>query len=104
MGLLFGFREGSLAELAAAVGSAAGIHFALHDSLYRGGDYYRHESDGEQVFLQNNVDALAEGRPVEEEFPDFPFLLYVSGKTPKDVWESRLATVVFPAVLLRSTL
>ncbi|HLK65305.1 MAG TPA: hypothetical protein VKU19_17820 [Bryobacteraceae bacterium] len=102
MGLLFGFRRGSLPELAAQIEAAAGVRFALHDSLFHGGDYYRFESDGEQLILQRNNDGGGPDEPAEESFAEFPFLLYVNSSLPSEKWALCLSAEPLSAVLLRS--
>ena len=101
MALVFGIRQGSLPELAAAIESAAGIRFSLHDSLFPGGDYYRFDSDAELVFLQTNNDGGPPDESAEEDFPDFPFLVYVYSSIPDDVWIGRLCAEPISAIFLR---
>jgi hypothetical protein len=75
--LLIGFREADIRRIALAVERALDIKFVLHDSLWRGGDYYRCEDSEGSFILQRNNDGGPPGESAEIEFPDSPVLLYV---------------------------
>ena len=76
MGLLYGFAEGSLGELAVEIERAFDIQFELHESDMRGGDYDRHETGSELIILQCNRD---NGDIAEEDSATMPFLLIIEG-------------------------
>jgi hypothetical protein len=77
MQLLFGFKDHPIEALKSAVSIALGITLELHDSLWRGGDYYGYEHGAESIFLERNNDGGQPEEPAEEDFPDYPVLLYV---------------------------
>jgi hypothetical protein len=79
---LYGAQVGSLAELVAELEKVLGVEFVLRDSMYRGGDYYRHDGCGGDVLLQRNLED-DEGYLAEPTFPQYPILLYVSGASER---------------------
>lgn len=55
-----------------------GVFLEERESSYQGGIYYAWgRSDSEHYVLRVNVDPFDEG-PVEQDFPEFPVLLYVN--------------------------
>jgi hypothetical protein len=74
---VYEFSEGALPQLAAMIERSLGIRFELHESDMRGGEYYLHQTDAEQIILQLNRD---NGDTAEEDFADVPVLLYIEGK------------------------
>ncbi len=75
---LYGFPSDNIVELAERVGDILGITFSLHNSLHRGGDYYRHGFlPGEELILQPNREE--DGGPIETDFRQYPTLLFVEG-------------------------
>jgi hypothetical protein len=100
--LLYGFENGSLDVLAHEVERCFGVHLQLHDSLWRGGDYYRYDSTSEILILQVNSDGAASNEPAEEAFPGYRFLLYVeTTRTQQDISECTKGCTV-QAHLLRA--
>ncbi len=86
---VYGFANFDLEAARAAVKLAFGVRLVLHDSLYRGGDYYllRFRAFEEIVLhLQTNVDLLhapgdlPEEQWAEPEFPHIRTLLYVEAE------------------------
>ena len=62
------------------------IAFAMHDSAWRGGDYFMATgSDGETYILQRNV--IANSEPAVEEFRDIDTILHVE-------WTNRSAELL----------
>src|SRR6185437_14899844 len=75
--MLFGFLDGSPATAADEVSHSLGIAFVLHDSLWRGGDYYLYQSGSEEIIIQRNNDGGSPDEPAEVSFPEYPVLMYV---------------------------
>ncbi len=74
---LYGLISSDLEKLAQDLGQILGVTFSLHESSYRGGDYYRSGMPGQEEFiLQSNYDQI-EDEVVEPEFPTYAALLYV---------------------------
>lgn len=77
--IVFGIRESDLGTARRTVETALAIEMVLHDSLYRGGDYYRstrtHRGATETFVLQRNFDILDE-EVAEPEYAQFALLLY----------------------------
>lgn len=87
----FGWRHITLEVVARQVSAALGVPLELHDSSFRGGDYYRWDgTHGEELILQSNV-LDADGIPDVEEFPDHSVLLYAT-ELPTE-WLEQLAAV-----------
>jgi hypothetical protein len=85
MELLFGFTEGSLELLAHEIEACFGTPAERHDSLWRGGDYYRFKVDSDTIILQRNNDGGPSEEATEEAFAAYSFLLYVStAKSQRD--------------------
>jgi hypothetical protein len=97
--LLFGFRSGALAAAADAVARSLGVTFELHDSVWRGGDYYVHEAGSEKIIIQRNNDGGPATEPAEEDFPDYPVLVYVETERPEPVMEQMRKCLPHPEVL-----
>lgn len=75
---LYGFLQRDLEQVRTELEAALGIHFAPHDSMYRGGLYYRHDRSCSESFeLQNNYNPEEEAY-TEEQFAEYPILLYVN--------------------------
>jgi hypothetical protein len=83
--LLFGFLSGSLAATANSVSRDLGVTFELHDSLWRGGDYYVYESGSEKIIIQRNNDGGPPDEPAEEQFPNYPLLMYVDTERAEEM-------------------
>ncbi|UXI68548.1 hypothetical protein [Tahibacter amnicola] len=66
-----------ITELAPAIESALGITFALHESGFHGGEYFRFTADTDEEFiLKNNIDDV-EDEWAEPDFKASASLLYV---------------------------
>jgi len=73
----YGSRDMNLDSIRRAIETALGVEFHLHDSLYRGGDYYRCEdTPPERFILQRNHDLL-DDEPAERDYSEYPVILYV---------------------------
>lgn len=75
---LYGSRSLSLLSARGHAEEALGISLEERDSSYQGGTYYIWgSSDSEHIVLKVNVDPF-DGDPVEQNFPDYPILLYIN--------------------------
>jgi hypothetical protein len=84
--LKYGLRSQSLQQAAALVGELVGVRFELHDSSFRGGDYFRAEVPEGTIYVQPNYDVL-DNEPFEVSWPPDQFLLCFSG-LEDDRWAS----------------
>lgn len=76
--LLFGIEGDSLNDARAQVEAALEIKMELHESGYRGGEYYRlHDVGREHFILQRNYDDL-EGEWTDPSCKDCGILLYAN--------------------------
>ena len=76
--LLFGVFAASVEVVADQVSRRLGITFELRDGLWHGGDYFIYEAESEQIIVQTNNDGGPPDEPAEEQFPQFPILIYVT--------------------------
>lgn len=76
--LTFGSASPDLARLAGELSRLLGVHFLLHESGFRGGEYLRAESEGGELILQRNYDAFNH-ELAEEDRPDIKAIFYISG-------------------------
>jgi len=74
----YGLRSDTLQQAAKTVGEVFGLRFDIHDSSYRGGDYFRVDVPEGTIYIQSNYDVLEQG-PFEESWPSNQFLLYFDG-------------------------
>jgi len=75
---LYGWRDLPLADACGVLAGATGATFDLHDSDYRGGEYYAGRGrGGEEITVQENA-ADDEGYLVEPDFPGHRTLAYVT--------------------------
>ena len=81
----FGINSNDLKSAASTIGAALKVEFCLHESSFRGGDYYRAETPSGTMFLQNNRDVL-DNEPFEANWPMDQLVLYFDG-ADDDVWE-----------------
>lgn len=98
---VYGFIQDDLDQVRSGVESMLEIQFAAHDSMYRGGLYYRLGNPGTENFvLQKNYNS-DEQEYTEEQFSEYPLLLYVN--QPQDPFsiEERLLRGRFSIKLLR---
>ena len=75
---VYGFAESDLERARSIVERFIDAQMSPHNSLYRGGDYYRYQDGDAELTLQRNYDGLDDDL-AEEEFPDAAILLYVAG-------------------------
>jgi hypothetical protein len=99
--ILFGFVAGTLESISSEVSMALGVKFHLHDSQFRGGDYYRFESGRELYILQRNNDGGSPDERAEEEFGNYPILLYIETQESGTAFIDRLRRVTSAPVMLR---
>lgn len=76
--LKYGLRSQSLQQAAASVSALLGVSFELHDSSFRGGDYFLAEVPEGTIYVQSNFDAL-DDEPFDESWPSDQFLLCFAG-------------------------
>jgi hypothetical protein len=94
---VFGFSGASLEDARKAVEYTLDIMLIEHESLYRGGEYFRTASTyrgmrDEEFILQRNRD-IVDGEPNEPEHADLPYVLYVSSTTRAAELKSRLGNI-----------
>lgn len=77
---LFGAAAQELDAARAAVENALGAVMEMHESEYRGGDYFLLEKEGAKLVLQTNF-TEDDGEVTEAEYPDAGVLLYVDGES-----------------------
>jgi hypothetical protein len=83
------------------VENALGIKFIAHESTYRGGDYYCFGKIGEEEFtLQRNFN-LIDKEWTEEEFQEFPILIYVDKTSRAEEIEKLLGARKVGGLLLK---
>ncbi len=98
--LVFGSKTHDVESLHKELATCLGVTFEAREGLYRGGDYYRLRMEtGENVSIQNNREL--EDELAEEAFPDFPFLIYVSGTNDPEVWKDRIVNQLAIGEFLR---
>lgn len=74
----FGFSGSSLDDIKERLEEMLSLKLEIHDSLYYGGQYYRWSDAAGNVFrLQSNYGILGD-EWAEEEFMQWPILLYAS--------------------------
>ena len=76
---LFGSTSMALQDATALLAQVLGKQFVLHDSDYRGGEYFRLELEGVKLVLQRNF-ADEEGALAESSHQGFRLLLYLDGE------------------------
>ncbi len=87
---LYGCRLKDLEFAKMEVEHALDVKLKPHESDYHGGDYYRFDSSsGESFLLKRNFDAV-EGEWFEDQFKEFPILLYVDKTQRPEEIEKRL--------------
>lgn len=81
---LYGVFVNSIEEARSLVERVIGLEFHLHESSYRGGDYFRlHDVGREHFILQRNYDKF-EREWFEQEYREAPFILYVNDTQRSD--------------------
>jgi len=86
---LYGSRDRSLDEVASTLSHLIGTPLELHDSSYRGGDYYRNAlGEPAEIIVQRNAED-EEGILTEPDHPGHQVIVYVTA--PDDALARRLA-------------
>ena len=88
---LFGSTSLALLDATALLAQVLGKQFVLHDSDYRGGEYFRLEHEGVTLVLQRNF-ADEEGVLTESSHQSVQLVLYLDGEA-KSVETISLAIV-----------
>ena len=76
---LFGSTSMALRDATAVLAQVLGKQFVLHDSDYRGGEYFRLEHEGVALVLQRNFED-EEGVLTESSHQGVRLLLYLDGE------------------------
>ena len=76
---LFGSTSLALLDATALLAQVLGKQFVLHDSDYRGGEYFRLEHEGVTLVLQRNF-ADEEGVLTESSHQSVQLVLYLDGE------------------------
>jgi hypothetical protein len=87
----FGFDSSSIAEVAQLLETLLEIRFAVHESSFRGGDYYRAEVPQGTVIVQKNYDSI-DREPFEHAWPSEKVILYLDGVDCRR-WESMIDSI-----------
>lgn len=75
---LLGLATADLEAARATIEQGLGTQLRPHESLYRGGDYYRLSlPEGLELVVQRNLDGL-DKEPAEPDFSSFGVLVYVN--------------------------
>jgi hypothetical protein len=92
---VYGSKGLTLPELRDAIEQALGIRFRLHESLYKGGDYFRvGEWGGEEIVVQlNRFEFEGEDEIAEAGFPEYPVILSIEWTRRGHELQQRLATI-----------
>lgn len=77
---LFGVAAIDLDAARASVEHVLSAVMEMHESEYRGGDYFLLEKEGAKLVLQTNF-TEDDGEVTEAEYPDAGILLYVDGES-----------------------
>jgi hypothetical protein len=81
----FGFRKTQLAHLARDLEPRIGVRFEAHEADFRGGEYFRAETQQGTLILQTNYDLVAR-EPFEDDWPERQAVLYLDGLDDQ-VWK-----------------
>lgn len=97
---LYGWTTGDLDVARRVTEETLGLRLKRHESMYRGGDYYRaDQEDGEHLILQLNEELDEE--LAEPDLSTYGVLLRVEGTTRAEAIEARLMNADQPPELLR---
>lgn len=99
---IYGSEEHDLEKVKSVIEDNLQIIFVAHNSSYRGGDYYRSgELNNEHFILQRNLD-LIDNEPAEQDFLNYPIILYVEETGRSQEITASLGKIVPPLTLLRN--
>ncbi|MCY2927107.1 MAG: hypothetical protein NT031_17075 [Planctomycetota bacterium] len=96
---LYGFANSTMADVKVAVERIANTDLVMHDSSYRGGEYYRAKNGQEEIIVQQN--RLEDEEWAEEDFKEYPLILYIAKTDRGDELRSRLLEKLPAARFLR---
>jgi hypothetical protein len=82
--MVYGSLSSDLAQVTEALARVLGVEFTLHNSMYRGGDYYRYESEGGGVVRVERNHDLIDDEPAASQWPEISVLIYLDA-FPQDV-------------------
>jgi hypothetical protein len=94
---LYGTRNLSTSELRQKAEKILGVKFNLHDSAYRGGEYFRagELGGGEEFVIQlNNFKFAGESETAEPDYPEYPVILQISWTERGDELRNELSGIV----------
>ncbi len=91
----FGLSSKELKTVALILGSMLNVDFVLHESHFRGGDYYSAEAEPGMLFLQENYDLLDQ-EPFESSWPADSIVLYLDGPDDRAWTEFASALLAIP--------
>ncbi|HCK67017.1 MAG TPA: hypothetical protein DHW49_12200 [Anaerolineae bacterium] len=74
---IFGFKDSDIEVIRIALEKSLKIKFSPHDSLYLGGEYYRHSNEKKETFILRKNTDLLDNELAEFEYPEFNILLFV---------------------------
>jgi hypothetical protein len=92
---LYGATNFSMRDLRDEVENVLSINFNLHDSLYRGGDYFRAgELAGEKFVIQlNHFEFYGEPETAEPEYSNYSVILRISSTDRGDELRKKLGMI-----------
>jgi hypothetical protein len=99
---LYGSTDLPLADAAGIVADALGVEFKPHDSMYRGGDYFRGRGPGIEVAILQGNFKDDEGYLAEPHFPRHRTLLYLTTEPEVALDEPEPPLAIPHFALLRS--
>jgi hypothetical protein len=93
---LYGAVNFYMDELRIEVEKALSIRFELHDSMYKGGDYYRAGSPGDNesiVIQRNKFELFDEEETAEPLYASYPVIMQIAWTRRGDEYHQRLAEI-----------
>lgn len=92
---LYGSRTLSVPELRDAGEGVLGLRFILHESAYRGGEYFRAgDPGGEEFVIQlNSFEFDNEEEISEPEYADYPVILWIAWTERGDELRKKLNAI-----------
>ena len=89
---LYGSKSAGIEAIRLDIEHALELEFEARSSSYFG-EYFSYERTGERISLKPNKEALDEGELIEDDFPEYRLLLYVTGSPRGDEIRKRLSGV-----------